>query len=64
MILYLAVTPDEYELPIYVAKTMTELAKVIGCDTSSVSRGIKDENYRIKLKLKFRKVEIGESIYD
>lgn len=63
MCLYIAVTPDEYELPIYVAESATELASFLDCSKSNIYKGIKLGNYRRRLGCKFIKVDIGESIW-
>lgn len=40
MKLYMAVTPDEYELPVHVAKTVRELARLTGCKQTSISQAM------------------------
>lgn len=40
MKLYMAVTPDEYELPMEIAETPSELARKVGVHRSSVSNAI------------------------
>lgn len=64
MFLYQAITPDELELPIYVAETADELAEFLGCNVSNVYRGIKLGNYRRRLGCKIIKIEIGDNIYE
>lgn len=41
MTLYVAVTNDQYELPIAVAETQTELAVMVGVDISTICKQIK-----------------------
>lgn len=41
MTLYVAVTNDQYELPIAVAETQTELAIMVGVDISTICKQIK-----------------------
>lgn len=59
--MYMAVTADEYELPLYVADTVWEMAKHFGVSTNTVysymSKGLsgKRNGYR------FVKVEKGEN---
>lgn len=64
MRLYIAVTADEYELPLYVAESATELASFLGCGKSNIYKGVKLENYRRRLGCKIIKTEIGDSIYE
>lgn len=60
--LYLAVTNDEYELPLAVADSVVELSKMIGVSCaniySNISRGTKGMQSGITfLKLEFENVE-------
>lgn len=64
MKLYIAVTADEYELPLYVAESAIELASFLGCGKSNIYKGIKLGNYRRRLGCKLKKIDIGGSIYD
>lgn len=43
MNLYIYVTKDEYELPMAVADTAVELAKILGIKTSAIYCGISNE---------------------
>ena len=43
MTLYLKVTRDKYELPVAVADTPSELAKMVGVDRSSVTHSLHEE---------------------
>lgn len=40
MKLYMGVTPDKYELPLYVAETAEELAKMVGTNRATVYSSI------------------------
>lgn len=39
-VIYMEVTKDEYELPVAVADSVTELARLVGIGKSGVSKGI------------------------
>ena len=43
MTLYLKVTRDKYELPVAVAKTKAELARMLGVERSAVTHGLHRE---------------------
>lgn len=60
MKLYMAVTPDEYELPIAVCKDIHELAKVFGIKPQSVSEAISKNRPGKKTGAKFIRIEIEE----
>ena len=50
--LYVAVTKDRYELPMFIADTQTQLSEMIGVHPSAISRSIKrgsivQEEYRV-----------------
>jgi hypothetical protein len=58
--IWIAATPDEYELPVYVADSATELARIMGCTLSNISkllhyqkRGQVPKKYKI-IKLTFK----------
>lgn len=57
--LYMAVTPDEYELPLYVSDTAAELARHYGLKPNTVSTSISQNKNGEKTGRKFVKV-----IYD
>lgn len=60
MKIYMAVTVDKYEFPLYIADTATELAKIMGISRQVIYDGIsKKHNGRYK-GIKFVKVEIDE----
>lgn len=46
MKLYVAVTPDEYELPMIVADSAAELARRCGCKVHQVQNGITRNKHR------------------
>ena len=58
--MYLAVTSDKYELPIAVAGTARELAKMLGVSANSISSSI----YRVykgkKTKIKYLVIDENE----
>lgn len=60
MTLYMKVTRDKYELPIAVAETINELAKMLGTTPESVSSSISHKRQGWH-KLE---VEDGEEIYN
>lgn len=39
-VIYMEVTKDKYELPVAVADSVSELARVVGISTSGVSKGL------------------------
>ena len=55
--LYIAVTPDLYELPIAVADTAKELAKMIGTSENSVYSCISKKRSGKKTKFKFLRID-------
>lgn len=60
--LWLAITADKYELPIYVADTCKELAEVIGVSQNLISSHIsKNKSGKIS-KVRFKKVPIPGSL--
>ena len=67
MTLYVAVTNDQYELPIAVAETQTELAVMVGVNISTICKQIKrraageKECPWKKCGMKFYKVDCEES---
>lgn len=64
MILYMAVTPDEYELPVAVEDSPTKLAKKIGMSVNTVTASLtpKRAKYNDKRKVgyRYRKVEVED----
>ena len=55
-VLYMKVTADKYELPIAVADTAVELAKMVGVTPNSVHRAIHLTNIGAVKKSKYIKV--------
>lgn len=69
MTLYLAVTPDELELPLYVAETAEELAQWAGVKVKTVITGCCRNRHREPwkrkgggqgIKFRMRKIEVEE----
>lgn len=54
MTLYLKVTRDRYELPMAVARTQAELARIVGVGKSAVSKGLQNEHSG------YKKVEVDD----
>ncbi|MFI3171421.1 MAG: hypothetical protein R3Y58_03480 [Eubacteriales bacterium] len=50
---YMTVTPDEYELPIAVAESVTELSEILGISCNSIStalsRGLSGKKWGFKI---------------
>lgn len=63
MKLYLSVTSDKYELPLYVAKSPRELAEVYGIKESSVLERIARKETGEKKGYKFLRIDVGENIW-
>ena len=57
-ICYMAVTNDQYELPIYVADTVAELAELLGIKKQTVSHHVSSS--RIGRKYKIVRVKLDE----
>lgn len=56
--LYMAVTPDKYELPIAVAETPTELGKLVGRSAVLISSSICHQRDGRFTGMKFVRVEL------
>lgn len=54
MMLFMKVTRDRYELPLAVAQTQAELARIVGVDESTVSKGLRNE------RSGYKKVEVED----
>lgn len=54
---YMCVTKDEYELPIAVADSMAELARIMHVDSAWICRAIKNT----EINTKYRKVWIDDN---
>ena len=66
-LIYMLVTNDIYELPVYMTEYLTVMADYLGMSLetcrwhfSSVGQRKQDNRIRAKLKYKFRKVRIKE----
>lgn len=64
MKLYLAVTPDEYELPLYVAESVEELSYKYGLTPNNIRSKISKNQSGKILGIKFLRIDIGRSIYE
>lgn len=62
--LYLAVTADEYELPIAVRDTAPQLAAAIGVTTTAIYNAIYRENTGSCSKMRIRRIELEDEQYD
>lgn len=60
MKLYLGVTPDKYELPLFVADSLKELSKMSGFDYDSVRHLISKRSSGKNKGIKFIKITIEE----
>ena len=59
--LYMAVTDDQYELPVFIEDTMTALAEKVGVDTSTICKHIRGHLKGTSLTgYKFVKVRVME----
>ena len=56
--LWLAVTPDEYEFPIYMEDSSCKLAKILGINASTVMKAVKKNHNGKTSGRKIIKVEI------
>ncbi len=57
MHMYMAVTPDEYELPLAVRDTAREIAEIYGKKTSTVLKAVSSDRSGRQSGVKFIKVE-------
>lgn len=60
MKIYMGVTPDKYELPIFVANSLKELAEMSGFDYDSIRHRISKKSSGRNHGIKFIKVVIDE----
>lgn len=60
MILYMAVTPDKYELPITVENTLFDLAEMFGTTSSTILTSISRNKSGKRRGAKFVKVEVDD----
>ena len=49
--LYMAVTADRYELPVFVSDTALELARITGADSGWISKVLKDGRSVIRVEV-------------
>ena len=61
MVLYMAVTPDELELPIAVETSVTFLGKKLGINPRNITQGISRSYKGVKTGCKFLKVEVEDN---
>ena len=64
MKLYLAVTNDEYEMPIAVCDNATDLAKACGVSKGTIFSEISRNNTSAKAKRKYLRIEVDENEID
>lgn len=60
MTLILAVTPDKYELPLYVADTVREMARIVGMRENNVSSLISKHKSGKRSGYKFLRIEVED----
>lgn len=60
MIVYVMISKDRYELPLIVADTQSELARLAGVKVSAVSSGISKTKLGKLKRSKYIKVEIDD----
>lgn len=60
MKLYMGVTPDKYELPLCVADTVTELARMYRMTPSAIYTNIYNHQDGTRNGVKFLKIEFNE----
>lgn len=60
MKLYMGVTPDKYELPLYIADSLKELSKMNGFDYDSICHRISKRSSGRNKGVKFIKIIIDE----
>ena len=60
MKLYMGVTPDKYELPLFVADSLKELSKMSGFDYDSVRHLISKRSSGKNKGIKFLKITLEE----
>ena len=60
MILYMGVTPDEYELPLCVSDTAAELARMYGMTPNAVYCNICNNQDGTRNGIKFLRIEVED----
>lgn len=58
MTLYMAVTPDKYELPIAVETTLEDLGELFGTSTNSIASAIAKNRSGKRKGVKFLRIEV------
>ena len=58
--LYMAVTPDEYQLPLAVADSVQQLARMVGVTTNSIYSAISHGESRNWKKRRYVRIRIDE----
>lgn len=56
--IYMEVTPDKYELPVKIADSAVELAKLCGVSANNIYSSISHAKHRRQKRSRFVKVEI------
>ncbi len=59
--IYMAVTADKFELPLYVGKSMSDVASWAGVNRNTVSKNMDKPRSVSKIGMRFVKVEEGNS---
>lgn len=62
--LWLKVTQDEYELPLVVADTSSELAKLCGVNKEAIFRQINRQNKNPKVKPRYIRVDYTDEEFE
>lgn len=60
MKLYMAITNDKYELPLYVDNVGARLAEVMGITYKNMLKDIRDGGYSRKCNCKFIRIEVDD----
>ena len=60
MKLYMKVTNDEYELPLAVADTQEELAKLLGVSRTAVTKALTNQKNHIYATSSYKEVEVED----
>ena len=61
MSIWMAVTADKFELPLCVADTANDLAKMLRISASTISSAVNQKTKRSNKNMKFVKVEVSEN---
>lgn len=57
--IYMEVSRDKYELPVFIAETVKDLAKITGCSEGNIYSSISKRKHN-GIKTRFVKVDIQE----